>query len=552
MKGPLHSAPLGTKDIGEFKCIGNGVNVYKAIEMMQPTVAAQVAALYDAINNPAVPAGEVTMRRAQYLSREDLQQLERHKIVERVTLQMEREYPTQSSPRVFTVWEEKPEIAEHGGRRRLITHDPSIIDLMDKQGTRKKQIVPAMEHISAYRNMATAESGNTRDGRCAFFQVRLTKRGRSFRRFIGPDGALYQMCVLEMGHPYAPILMHAIYAVIAGHRDVVPHQLASRTTFTTVWIDGYCHAGTKEDVRKQTEISDARAKQLGVVLKSTAEAEKTHYDFIGMHVNHESHTVVVAEKTAQKLRELHINGRMRAEDIEAFIGRSYFAASITGLPVASYFQTLKLGRHVTHAMNRLRIKTGDYVEVPELVQQQMREWREKVLIPCVPPTARKGDRTAIIFVDATLTDFGAIVIMPTGQMYITGGLFNDQDATDITIADREGQALAIAFTAFAEKLQHGCDKIEALIDNTVAQHTFTKGIAKTEHLAGAIADVLTKTRQWRIPLRLYRITSEENPADEPSRRRDVDNEKLQNALVHHLAKRATMRPGVAGRVPFEL
>ena len=244
---------------------------------------------------------------------------------------------------------------------------------------------------------------------------------------------------------------------------------------------------------------------------------------------------------------------MRAGDIESFIGREYFAASIIGLPIASYYQTLQFGRHVTNKLNRCIVKPDEKVDVPALIQQQMREWRDKSLVPSTPPTARSGSRTGIIFVDATMTDYGIIVVMPTGQLFITGGLFPDQDVGGITIADREGQALATAFTAFADKLDNGCDAIDALIDNTVAQHTFTKGIAKTEHLSGSIAAVLTKTRQWRIPLRLYRITSEANPADEPSRRRDVDDEKLERALYHHLATRASSaRPGVAGRCPSSL
>ena len=579
---PLHSAPTGYGTEDE-PGIGTGIDIDYLVARMQTQRQHEFHTAWARLMNfgtPPPPPGAETRFRG---SMEDFGKLHRHGHVEYVTDELRS--PTLAWVKTSTVVEVKPPEVEGGPdrlRRRFLCWNQEVTDRIhaeDRRNGGSGELHPPMLHISQY--LTSFGSGATcavvRDGKLAFWQLHLPRRARQYRRFIAPDGRLAQFCKVEMGHVDAPKIMHMLTASLAGHPDVVQYQHRSKTKVTEVWVDGYRHADTEDVVLEQTRATDELAAKVGYVLKeSSVQPRDKHgsatyvskviplevsysYDWLGVRFNHarergEASTVRIADKTAKKILGVKIADTMAAIDIEALVGRCIWASAVVGMPLADVYDIMRYTRSICNALNKGMKAPSDHYAVPSDMQCSLRKWIATVTKKESPATARIGDRNGYMYVDATLEGWAAVFIAPRGQVSVIADAFRDGRA-DVIIADREGQAAAFGYRAFESKIDSECDKIDIMIDNTVAQYSFTKGSAKTEILAGAVSDMLRRVKKSRVDVAMFRVTSAANAADEGSRGRPLDNDKLRAAMEHHLASTTGpgyVRPGVAGRIPLRV
>ena len=142
-------------------------------------------------------------------------------------------------------------------------------------------------------------------------------------------------------------------------------------------------------------------------------------------------------------------------------------------------------------------------------------------------------KSAHLFTDATLTSWGAILVLPDGRVFVVGGKF--EDGKDEPIHVREGQAVAFAFGHFYELLASelklgNLQEIFCHVDNTTVEHNIRRGTVKVDAMQPIVEEIIARTFELSLPLIMERVGTKENPADEISRLEDLKIEKLLLAL----------------------
>ncbi len=95
---------------------------------------------------------------------------------------------------------------------------------------------------------------------------------------------------------------------------------------------------------------------------------------------------------------------------------------------------------------------------------------------------------------------------------------------------REAQAALYAFQDFKDALRH-YKAVDLYTDNTTAEHAFRNGKSSSAQLAGVVRDFLRDAIDIDIAVAVSRVSTKDNPADEPSRELDINLDKLRNALA---------------------
>ena len=507
---PLHSSRVAP------------IRLLQALERMLPEKRERFRKVWNGVIDPATTGMQPCAHepdRSLFFSAEDAAVLERDSIVLRVDEQVRTSRPTRGCVTAFTV----VELAK--GRRRAI-HWP------EEQNAASERVytpdVP-LQHISAYLDDVHTECGAVFDLKCGFWEVLLPESARAWYRFRDASGTLYEMQRLLMGHRAAVELMQLLTSVVAGDPEVVlaKHAAPARVR---VWVDGFRYSGVRGDVQSAINLAIENARALNATYKDQVSAPVDAYDFIGVHWDHAKHTVRVADKTLGKLPS-SVAAALSARDIEQLVGRLIFTAGVTQTPLADFYFAMKWAKRVCHAINVGLTKIDDSVSVPPSVRQLLDAWIATTSAAHKPRQVRDGE-WPILFTDATLTNYGAVLVMPSRQIFVTGAAFDD--GTQQHIATREAQAVLYALQDFHHHLQE-VPGVELHIDNTTVEGALRRGAAKSDVLAGVISDIhhatILRSKSRPLEFRVTRIASDDNPADGPSRETDLDIALLRTALA---------------------
>ena len=457
-------------------------------------------------------------------------------IAELVTPEMERRAPTLAYCLTFTV-------VEIDKLRRRLINWPIAIHAAIRELFAKSSIIPAMEHIANYLGVFQSAGGDdtvgaTFDGKLAFWQVLLPASARAYQRCRDASGRLVQITRLTMGHVDSVALMQLIVASIAGHPAVVQHQFRTAAPVCDIWVDGFRYAGNHQQVQRSIDDMTRVATAARFTLKEAI--SKPHdepYEFIGVRWDHRRRTVRVADKLLTRINDERVADSMTAGNIEAFIGRLIFASGVTQNALVEYYDAMQFARRVCNRLNATdddALSVSDTVAVSPNIIAALNKWRREATATVTPATRRvSGSNVGTLFVDATLTGYGAVLVTPKNDVLIIGSRFGPQHALPSgdspSIAAREAQTVGIAFTALERHIRK-CDALRLYIDNTVAEHSLKRGCARSVDVAAAVSSVLTMSKSWQLPVHAFRISSERNPADEPSRASPVDFDKLAAAF----------------------
>ena len=515
---------------------------------MLPQVLEVFDRIWNRLHDPGLPPIHTDVPKSKDLSVADADRLVADGHAELVTDEMLKQYPSLDFIDVFTVVEHKPT----GPRRRLIGNPKNAnkhLHEIDAATGDKTPVIPPLTKVQDYfnvfeprtRNKSEQTFGVCLDAQIAFWQVQLDKRAWARQRYRDSSGRLFHFKKMLMGHVDSVKLMQLILGNIAGHRLVVHGEHANHVV-NDIWVDGVRLAGTKSQLETAGQRILDVAKMFNFTFKEKQIKIESCYDFIGVFFQHmfkhhkNTGVVRLADKTRNKIRETVIGNEMSAGSIERLLGQLIFGSAVCQVPLATFWSAMKYARFICNALNRGKIDIDTIVAVPQQAQRDMSIWADKVTKNSNVVIAQSGPKKGILFVDATLVGFGAVLVMPDYQVHINGGKF-EFDTTKI-IADREAEAAAIAFRTFSRHLKT-LDNVQLFIDNTVAEYSFKKGNAKSEHVAAAISEVLSASRDWNLTVVPLRVTSEDNPADEPSRDEPVSMEKVRAAVQRAWALQAT-------------
>ena len=472
------------------------------------------------------PAPQRAAHRARLLSAADLQRLIDDGIIQRVSTADEAARPTRAFCSVFPVVETTDSGAE---RRRVIFHPAAINDALADAGYKPTQ-TPPLGFTAQYLHHAHHSYGVVIDLKCAFWQMRLRRDARQYYRFVDAHGDLYEATVAGMGQCSTVDLMQLVTAVVGGHPSVVGPCPATRDLAISVWVDGIFISGaTYAAVERAIARAKSVADDVGATIKNVADIKPLRQlTFIGIAFDLERHTVALGDKTRGKL-PVTVPATMCAGDVEKLTGRLLFASGVVQTRVVDYYFALKWAKRVCHRLNVGTLKLRENVTLGPATQRAFQQWRDAACVTYAPTKAKPQERVAHLFTDAAPTDFGAVLVMPDQRVFVTGARFDDA-ADDIAV--REAQAPVFAAVVFEQTLKDAAiDTLHLRIDNTSVEAGLVRGLPRADSLAAPIRAFLKQQQLLDINVTVSRINSSENPADEPSRGRVLDEAKLLAALA---------------------
>jgi hypothetical protein len=407
--------------------------------------------------------------------------------------------------RPFCIIEEKPT----GPRRRFILWPKQQNDAVYAQGFTSGV---DLEHISRYLPAIADEIGVTRDLKVGFWQIELPQSIRSALRFKDDKGRVFEPTRLPMGHCLAVDIMQMVTHVIANDPLVCKPAFAHKGPLPDVWVDGLRFTGSTQAVQAAITAADTTARELGATWKEAPQPSTT-YNFIGVDWDHNSHSVITAKKTLQKI---NITSQMQAHTIEQVIGRLIFAAAVSGIAIVQFYFALKWTRRIINAMNRAVLAPTDNVTMAPSVVKELIRWSSLVRSPrIINNTTRDTTTHMTLFTDASNAGWGATLFNnSTAEMLSSGAKWSASDATR-DIAEKELLAVGHGVDAFQAKLRHATS-VALRVDNTSTQHALLRGTCRADALAQHLS-IVTKKIQSLTNVNVGYVKSCENLADGPSR-----------------------------------
>ena len=508
---PLHSHRLGeSMDIDAMR------------DEMQPAQRQRFDEVLDNVVNPrSDDSAHVDV--SPILGARHAQKLVDDDISDRVTDEILAQRPTAGAMKVLLVLEDKVDDGGNTSHRLRVCHWPKEQNAALK-GVYRAQL--PLGHIGNYVNIAHAECAATLDLKCGFWQMPLPLAARRFYRYRDADGNLYEMKRIMMGHSASVELMQLLAGVVFGDPSVVKPQFSCAAQ-VRIWVDGAIFFGPHEQVAASIELAKRNARRFRASFKDDVSGPSKHVTFIGAEWDFEQHTVRLARKTRDKLPRV-LRPSMTAKEIEKMVGRLIFAGGLLQLPLATFHWALKWAKRVCNGINTGRLGEDSEVDIPKSVAGSLREWLRAAHGSSRPRVVDMAAERPVLFVDATPTTWGGILVLPTGQVLLTGGKF--VDALDAIIAVREAQAALYAFQDFRDALRH-YKAVDLYTDNTTAEHAFRNGKSSSAQLAGVVRDFVHDAIDIDIAVAVSRVSTKDNPADEPSRELEVNIDKLRNALA---------------------
>ena len=413
-------------------------------------------------------------------------------------------------------------------RRRAIDHPVEQNNFCYQSGYEAKM---NLEHTSAYLPALQQPFGCVADITASFYGFELPSGARAYYRVRDSEGNLYEANRLMMGMALSAEIQHIYTCLLAGHPDYVEpqHAIMPSASLVHVWIDNIRYCGSRNLVYNARRRLEERMRRARVTM--TIEPVSDKYEFIGLEWNHTNKTVRVSEKTRAKLPG-SIPDSISAGELEQLIGRLIWVAGAYQEPLARHWFCLKWSRRKFNALNNKTLLSSDIVQIPPSARTSLARWLElahhdhhKVVF------AKPHGRHATLFTDATLQNWGAVLVLDDNQIFASGGKFSNTDSlsTKANISVMETRAVHRALVSFADKLEK-LSSIDILVDNTSTQYGIHKGLPH----ADALVDDITKT--WEILIKnnvkanIGRIATARNPADEVSRLKAVDIKKVKEAM----------------------
>ena len=422
-----------------------------------------------------------------------------------------------SSVRVFAIPEGKKR------RRRLILDSRLLNESIDLDifGLRTKFI-----KFFALGNMVLqAENSSViaADFQCWYYQIPLSPEVRKYFAFVA-NGQLYYVARLPMGFSAAVAIGNTISRIVlrrtlllSAAKQIKQYEgfivacwENGRTIAATTQVDNsFIFTGDKailnhfEDVCREAHVIIGE-------LEIFSEG-----DILGMHFMFKEEKVRLTDKFVSK----HINFLKSMEQtIPAWV---YWRAtaivlrglSILGMKYCFFYAMMFFIRRVATKIFAGTIHWCEEITIEDLAWRQLQEACRLLYHNTPTPIQRVCADGHVIFSDASELQGGVVVVGPKHQFVV------EVQVTGTHIGEKEASALKSA-VHIAKKLRLKCPTF--VVDATVLVFACAKGHSKNFHVNSAVSSL----RTWFPSALTFWVGSADNPADEPSRRKEPDWEKI--------------------------
>lgn len=197
--------------------------------------------------------------------------------------------------------------------------------------------------------------------------------------------------------------------------------------------------------------------------------------------------------------------------LEQFVGRLMFCASVTRIPLVSFYFTLKWVRRLFSRFNRGEIDFESPIPVPASILSSFKTFKKRATTALYirdKPTAR-----CTLITDASLDGWGAVLIDQFNRIRVHGARWSeDEKSFHINVLEALAVEKALNFFDFDDGVE-----LTIIVDNTSVEHALKKGKTKSDDLAPIIDRCATKLQRHFARVKVGYIKSKYNPADFYSR-----------------------------------
>ena len=490
MKYPIHTKPV------------KPMNILKAKEEMLPSVRKRFELIYQYINQPNVFQNELHESDEPSISSMDIKELVRTGIIQQVSVEQETERPTKGVVKPFTTLE----VRDDGPRRKFIVwpqaHNEAVKTLYEAQVpiSQPYTYVPRISHSGAIK----------RDLMCGFYQVPLSYEARAFYRFKY-RGMVYEMARLPMGHACAPELQHILTAVLAGHPDYARNSYPQKGDID-IYLDGFRWSGATCQRDEYETWVENRAKKLDMTFKPSDSVNGTAYDFLGVSYNHKDKLFRLSQRFVKKLpKDMPV--KLPFHELETLTARLIYASSILNIHLSRFYWAIKFARRQIARANKQFICDSSTIFLPSCVIEQFRTWLQLVVSnPWTLFTAPRQGKRATLYTDASLSGWGAVLMLPSGAVYATGAAWPRK----MEINEGETQAVEHALRQFQQHWSN-IAAIDLRVDNTSAAAALRKKWSDSESISRVLARIMKYAEYYKLKITPSYVRSAENLADKWSR-----------------------------------
>ena len=433
--------------------------------------------------------------------------------------------PTKAFGIPFNVIEEK----DGKLRRRFIFWTKAMNDFLEEVENYQPDL-KNLKFQNYYLDSAADNLAVTGDLKISFFQVEIPESARQYFRFTDADGNIYQLTRLPMGLKVSPEIMQLIVECLAGLPEAckpsakingIEYDLQDRDGDVKVWIDGFANSYLNSNAANRAmERIKAIARYCKVTWKDPGVIIERKYDFVGVHFDHENHTVKVADKTLNKLPSASFVPKqsIKISELERLVSRLIFCSSVTRDILGKYFFLLKWSNRQIAKLNSSGIDSE--VQLPATCTNLLNSWiKSSSKILHINKSNIKNEYD-ILFVDASNFGWGAYFVSSSGVVAIVGEKWNEEilQNPQYNINVLEAYAVELALKAFEERLNDNCN-VDIRVDNTSSLFGILKSKSKSDnsfhnkHIVNVVE--FLKSRNYEYTLQY--VNTAENWADGPSR-----------------------------------
>ena len=215
---------------------------------------------------------------------------------------------------------------------------------------------------------------------------------------------------------------------------------------------------------------------------------------------------------------------------------------------------MKWFRRRANAYARGLADLSEQLILPSSVRRVFQRWMNDAHRTVRVPHGGFGKHEAVLFTDASLQGWGAILVFAGGEIHVAGGKWaHAYDSGDINML--EAKAATAALTAFDDVLRDGVadgvvDTLRVVVDNTSVQSSAKRGAARSELLNLAMVPLLRGVRGLQIAVSFEYIATKMNPSDDVSRGRPWQPELLAQAMGLMKTSDGAGRAGYSRVTPF--
>ena len=488
------------------------IDLSTAIQHMKPEVGTRFTDVWKNITMPHFPILNnigILPRSNGSLSHTDIKQLSENGIIERVSYVELRSNPTKGKVLPSTVVEERNGVK----RRRFICwpkHQNAIL-----QNTYVAHV--PIDQPGSYAESVRSPCAVKRDLKSSFYQVALPQHSKCFYRFRYGD-ATYQLTRMPMGHCCAPEIQQILTGVVAGDpkytKDSIMTESSLKNGNIDIYIDGIRYTGAQHQCKLYENWLETRAKKLNATFKEEESYCGPKYDFLGVSYDHDTQCFRLAELFVNKIPH-DIPDVMPMHQLESLCARLLYASGILQVLIPKYYWTIKFVRRQVSKLNKGKIRDTDHINMPPTVCHLLKKWIQEIRLNKWQHQPRRIDiPEAVLFTDASLDGWGAVLICPDGAVYGGGAPWE----SDMEINYAEATATEKALITFKDHWARW-KNIRLCVDNTSVKYAIAKQWSDSYNISTVLIRILNFINIRGIKIAAHYVETNANLADPWSRNR---------------------------------